>query len=76
MTPEIVSVVLTGVGTVASVLFGVWRIHVHYENRNDAAHKALGVKIDSLDDRVREQGERLARLEGKVDPFLRDAYGD
>ena len=30
----------------------------------------LDVRIDRLDDHVRGQGERLARLEGKVDTLI------
>ena len=75
MTPEIVSVVLTGGG----VLLGVWRMLAHYEARNDAAHAKLGQRIDAVSsklgqriDAVRaELGARLdsghAELGGRID---------
>ena len=44
MTPEIVSVVLTGAG----VLLGVWRIQAHYEMRNETAHAELRGAIAHL----------------------------
>ena len=72
MTPEIVSVVLTGAG----VLLGVWRIQAHYETRKHAAHTELRAAISRLDEHVRTQGERLARLEGKLLTVLGEAYGD
>ena len=75
MTPEIVSVVLTGGG----VLLGVWRMLAYYEARNDAAHAKLGQRIDAVSselgqriDAVRaELGARLdsghAELGGRID---------
>ena len=60
MTPEIASVVLTGVG----VLIGVWRMFAHYEARNDAAHAALAKRIDS---RYVELGGRIDAVNGRID---------
>ena len=63
MTPEIVSVVLTGAG----VLFGVWRIHAHSET-------ALNARIDAFQREVLKDmnalTERMARLEGALDGFI------
>ena len=75
MTPEIVSVVLTGGG----VLLGVWRMLAHDEARNDAAHAKLGQRIDTVSSELRqcidtvraELGARLesvhAELGGRID---------
>ena len=60
MTPEIASVVLTGVG----VLIGVWRMFAHYEARNDAAHAELAKRIDS---RHAELGGRIDAVNGRID---------
>ena len=71
MTPEIVSVVLTGGG----VLLGVWRMLAHYEARNDAAHAKLGQRIETVSselgrriDTVRaELGGRIDAVNGRID---------
>lgn len=71
MTPEIASVVLTGVG----VLIGVWRMFAHYEARNDAAHAELAKRIDSghaelggrIDSRYVELGGRIDAVNGRID---------
>ena len=60
MTPEIASVVLTGVG----VLIGVWRMFAHYEARNDAAHAELAKRIDA---RHAELGGRIDAVNGRID---------
>ena len=48
MSPEIVSVVLTGATVPGGALFGVWRMLAHYETRNDAAHAESGRRIDAV----------------------------
>lgn len=48
MTTDVVATVLTGVGVLAGVLFGVWKMLAAYEMRNDAAHAALTARIDKL----------------------------
>ena len=60
MTPEIASVVLTGVG----MLIGVWRMFAHYVARNDAAHAELAKRIDS---RHAELGGRIDAVNGRID---------
>ena len=50
----------TAIGTVAATLFGVWRMLAHYETRNDAAHAALGRRIDSLAGRIDRVYELIA----------------
>lgn len=67
MTPELLSVVLTGAG----VLLGVWRIHAHYETRNDAAHAELRAAIARVADDLRPTlvnvAEDVAYLRGRQD---------
>ena len=67
MTPELLSVVLTG----AAVLLGVWRIHAHYETRNDAAHAELRAAIVRVADDLRptlvKVAEDVAYLRGRQD---------
>ena len=67
MTPELLSVVLTGAG----VLLGVWRIHAHYETRNDAAHAELRAAIARVADDLRptlvKVAEDVAYLRGRQD---------
>lgn len=67
MTPELISVVLTG----AAVLLGVWRIHAHYETRNDAAHAELRAAIARVADDLRptlaKVAEDVAYLRGRQD---------
>ena len=62
MTPEIVSVVHTGVG----VLIGVWRIQAHYESRNDGAHADLGRRIDGVGTRLDAPGDQVAKVAADV----------
>ena len=59
MTPEIVSVVLTGGG----VLLGVWRMLAYYEARNDAAHAKLGQRIDAVSS---ELGQRIDAVSSEL----------
>jgi len=67
VTPELLSVVLTGAG----VLLGVWRIHAHYETRNDAAHAELRAAIARVADDLRptlvKVAEDVAYLRGRQD---------
>lgn len=56
VTPELISVVLTG----AAVLLGVWRIHAHYETRNDAAHAELRAAISRVADELRPTIAKVA----------------
>ncbi|MYD88532.1 MAG: hypothetical protein F4018_18880 [Acidobacteria bacterium] len=67
MTPALLSVVLTGAG----VLLGVWRIHAHYETRNDAAHAELRAAIARVADDLRptlvKVAEDVAYLRGRQD---------
>lgn len=71
MTPELLSVVLTGAG----VLLGVWRIHAHYETRNDAAHAELRAAIARVADDLRptlvKVAEDVAYLRGRQDERAR-----
>ena len=48
MTTDVIATVLTGIGVLAGVLLGVWRMLVASETRNDAAHAALTARIDRL----------------------------
>ena len=66
MTPEIVSVVLTGAG----VLFGVWRMLAHYETRNDAAHAELGRRIDVMNTGIDKLTEGLSARIDKLYELL------
>lgn len=72
MTPEIASVVLTGVG----VLIGVWRMFAHYEARNDAAHAELAKRIDSghveLGGRIDAVNGRIDTVNGRMDTLLHE----
>lgn len=58
---------LTGAG----VLLGVWRIHAHYETRNDAAHAELRAAIARVADDLRptlvKVAEDVAYLRGRQD---------
>ena len=63
MTPEIVSVVLTGAG----VLLGVWRIQAHYEMRNETAHAELRGAIVHLAATLAKVAEDVAYLRGRQD---------
>lgn len=63
MTPEIVSVVLTGAG----ILLGVWRIQAHYETRNEAAHRALAGQIEAVAANVSKVAADVAYLRGRQD---------
>ena len=58
MSDMIVATILTGVGTTAAILFGIWRMFAHRAARNDAAHADLARRIDRLDT---DLGERLER---------------
>ena len=70
MTPEIVSVVLTGAGVLVGVLFGVRRMLAHYETRNDAAHAELGRRIDVMNTRIDKLAEGLSARIGKLYELL------
>ena len=70
MTPEIMSVVLTGVGVLVGVLFGVWRMLAHYETRNDAAHAELGRRIDVMNTRIDKLTEGLSARIDKLYELL------
>ena len=58
VTPEFWAIIGVGVG-VAGLFY-----------RLDTRLGRLDLRIDRLDDHVRGQGERLARLEGKVDTLI------
>ena len=62
MTPELISVVLTG----AAVLLGVWRIQAHYESRNEAAHAELRTAIARVADDLRPSIAKVAADVAKV----------
>lgn len=52
------------VAAVATTLLGVWRMFARYEARNDAAHAALGRRIDAMGVRI----DRLAEgVNGRFD---------
>ena len=52
------------VAAVATILLGVWRMFARYEARNDAAHAALGRRIDAMGMRI----DRLAEgVNGRFD---------
>ena len=70
MTPEIVSVVLTGAGVLVGVLFGVWRMLAHYETRNDAAHAELGRRIDVMNTGIDKLTEGLSARIDKLYELL------
>ena len=62
MNPEIVSIVLTGIG----VLLGVWRIQAHYETRNEAAHAELrGLLVKVAEDVAYLRGRQDERDRGR-----------
>ncbi len=63
MTADLVTTILAAVG----VVLGVWRIHAHYETRNDAAHAELSRKIDSLATKVADVAENVSYLRGRSD---------
>ena len=48
----VAGLMLTSAATIAGVLFGVWRMLAHYEARNDAAHRDLGMRIDATNTRI------------------------
>ncbi len=48
MTADVVATVATGVGVLAGVLFGAWKMLAAYELGNEAAHAALTARIDKL----------------------------
>ena len=62
MTPELISVVLTG----AAVLLGVWRIQAHYETRNDAAHSELRTAIAGVAADVAKVAADVAKVAADV----------
>lgn len=62
MTPELVSVVLTG----AAVLLGVWRIQAHYESRNEAAHAELRTAIARVTADVAKVAADVAKVAADV----------
>ena len=70
MTPEIVSVVLTGAGVLVGVLFGVWRLLAYYETRNDATHAELGRRIDVMNTRIDQLTEGLSARIDKLYELL------
>ena len=62
MNPEIVSIVLTGIG----VLLGVRRIQAHYETRNEAAHAELrGLLVTVAEDVAYLRGRQDERDRGR-----------
>ena len=75
----IIPIVLTGMGSVAAVLLGVWGIVARYDNRLrdriDSQGKQLRDRIDSqgkqLRDRIDSQGkettEQLGQLRDRID---------
>ena len=48
VTVMIVATILTGVGTTAGILFGIWMMFVRRAVRNDAAHADLVRRIERL----------------------------
>ena len=62
MTPELISVVLTG----AAVLLGVWRIQAHYETRNDSAHFELRAAIAGVAADVAKVAADVAKVAADV----------
>lgn len=67
MTDTIVATILTGVGTTAAILFGVWRMCAHYAARKDADLK-LDRRIDAL---RREFDGRIDRVRVELPPRRR-----
>ena len=62
VNPEIVSIVLTGIG----VLLGVWWIQAHYETRNEAAHSELrGLLVKVAEDVACLRGRQDERDRGR-----------
>ena len=68
MTPEIMSVVLTGIGVTGTVLFGVWRIQSGYEARNERAHAEIARDVANL-------RERMAKLESAMETISAAMHG-
>lgn len=62
MTPELISVVLTG----AAVLLGVWRIQAHYETRNETAHAELRAAIARVGDDLAKVAADAAKVAADV----------
>ena len=54
-----VRAVLSGMSISAVVLFGVWRMLAHYEQRNDKAHAELRKAIERQGEVIERQGETL-----------------
>ena len=54
----------TAIGTVVVTLFGVWRMLVHYETRNDQSHSELGRRIDAMNSRIDEVAKQV---NGRID---------
>ena len=75
MNLEIAAVVLTGVGVALGVLLGVWRIHAHYEIRNDAAHAELARKIENALSNVRGEITRVTLdLQHQITSVAKDVH--
>ena len=59
------------VAAVATILLGVWRMFARYEARNDAAHAALGRRIDAMGVRIDRLAEgvngRFDAVNGRID---------
>lgn len=59
------------VAAVATILLGVWRMFARYEARNDAAHAALGRRIDVMGVRIDRLAEgvngRIDAVNGRID---------
>lgn len=49
---QIATVIMAAIGTATTVLFGVWRIAAHYENRNDNVHGELRGAIDKMNEKT------------------------
>ena len=75
-SPGILPTVLTGMGTVAAVLLGVWGIVARYDDRERNRMDALRDRIDAQGKETTEQlgqlRERMAKLEGLLEG-LREA---
>ena len=64
---QIATVIMAAIGTATTVLFGVWRIAAHYENRNDNAHGELRGTIDKMNEKNdNAHGELRGDIKGLV----------
>ncbi len=59
MTPEIITIISTGL----VVILSIWKIQARYEDRNEIAHRELGQRIEALDNKL---SQRIEALDNKL----------